>query len=346
LSNKKLREYGGDFTTVKVAVVGVGNMGKNHARVYSEIKNVELVAVTDIDAKAAKEIAERFNVKWYSSHLELLENEEIDAVSVATPTLTHYDVCADILGSEKHVLVEKPIAVTQEQANKMISIANTNNVILMVGHIERFNPAVLKLKEVIDANTLGDLVSLSAKRAGSYSPTGRAIFDVVLDFAIHDIDVMRYLIGHKVTSVYSKTLSKFFDLADYVSAILEFENGVYGVIESNLFTPTKIRAMNITGTKGYAEMDFINQDIELYGNLTRMEFSTYEDPILKYSSTVISRPFVPKNEPLKIELEHFLDCIAKKKTPITSGEEGKRNLQVAQMILISAKENTPVNISE
>jgi len=336
--------YGGDYTVVKVAVVGVGNMGKNHTRVYSEIKNAELVAVADIDPKAAKEIAERFNINWYSSHLELLKNEVSDAVSVATPTATHYNVCTDILGSGKHVLVEKPIAVTQEQAKKMISIANNNEVILMVGHIERFNPAVLKLKEMIDANTLGDLVSLSAKRAGLYCPSGRAIFDVVLDFAIHDIDVMRYLIGHKVKSVYSKTLSKLLNLTDYVSAILEFENGVYGIIESNLFTPKKIRAMHITGTKGYAEMDFINQDLELYGNLTSMEFRNYEDQILQYSNTVIGRPYIPKNEPLKIELEHFLDCIAKKKTPITSGEEGKKNLQIAQMILMSAKENKPVNL--
>ncbi len=329
--------YGGDFTAVKVAVVGVGNMGRHHARVYNELKSSELLAVADTNVRVAKEIAKKFNINWYPNHLKLLEEEDVDAVSVGTPTSMHCSICKDILNQKKHVLVEKPIALNLEQAEEMISCAKKNNVLLMVGHVERFNPAVLKLKAIMDDKSLGEIVSLSSRRVGFYTPGSREIIDVVIEFAIHDIDVMRFLVGSEVKSVYSRIESKFSNVKDFVSAVLEFENGIIGVIESNLFTPTKIRNMHVTGTKGYALLDYINQDISLYGQLTDKGFKDYEDLILKYSNTVIGRPFVAKNEPLKVELEHFLDCIISNKPPISNGEEGRKNLEVTQMMFAASE---------
>lgn len=319
-------------------------MGKNHVRIYSELKDSELVAIADINSQRAKEIGEMFNVNYYSSHLQLLQDEEVDAISVSTPTSTHYDICKDILNSRKHVLVEKPIASNREQAKKMIDLSKKNGILLMVGHIERFNPAVLKLKELLMEDFIGKIISLSARRVGYYKPEQRTIFDVVVDFSIHDIDVMRFLVEREIKSVYSKTKSILSQFEDYVSAILEFDNGISGIIESNLFTPTKIRTMQLTGTKGYAELDFINQDIMIYGNIEKEGQAASENQIFKYSNTIISRPFVAKNEPLKLELEHFLDCIISNKTPLTDGSEGLKNLEVAEMIMLSSKKNMPVNI--
>ncbi len=318
-------------------------MGKNHVRLYSELKDSELVAIADIDSQKAKEIGKKFNINWYSNYLQLLQEEEVDAISVSAPTSTHYEICKNILNSKKHVLVEKPISSNLEQAKNMIELSKRNGILLMVGHIERFNPAVLKLKELLTEDFLGEIVSLSSKRVGYYKPGQRAIFDVVVDFSIHDIDVMRFLVEHEVKSVYSKTKSILSELEDYVSAILEFENGVSGIIESNLFTPTQIRTMHITGTKGYAEIDFINQDITIYGNLEKEGHKASKNQILKYSNTIIGRPFVAKNEPLKLELEHFLNCIISNKTPLTDGNEGLKNLEVAKMIMLSSEKNMPVN---
>ncbi len=329
---------------MKTAVVGVGSMGKNHVRIYSELKDSELVAIADTDPQKAKEIGEKFNVSWYSDHLTLLAEEEVDAISVATPTSTHYDVCKDILNSKKHVLVEKPIATNREQAKKMIELSEKKGVILMVGHIERFNPAVLKLKELLMDDFIGEVISLSARRVGPYKTGQRAIFDVVVDFSIHDIDVMRFLVGSEVKSVYSKTKSILSQLEDYMSAILEFENGVSGLIESNLFTPTKIRTMYMTGTKGYAEIDFINQDVTIYGIFEYEDGNSNEIPILRYGNTIIGRPYIPKNEPLKLELEHFLDCISSNKSPLTDGLEGMKNLEVAETIMLSSNEDKPIKI--
>ncbi len=314
-------------------------MGRHHARVYNELKNSKLLAVADTNLSAAKEIGKKFNIRYYSDYLTLLDEEEVDAVSVATPTSAHCTICKDILSQKKHVLVEKPIALNLEQAREMINCAKKHNVLLMVGHVERFNPAVLKLKKIIDNKSLGEIVSLSARRVGFYIPGSREIIDVVIEFAIHDIDVMRYLTGSEVISVYSRIDSKFSNLKDFVSALLEFENGIIGVIESNLFTPTKIRTMHVTGTNGYAMLDYINQDISLYGQIADKGFEDFEDLILKYSNTIIGRPFIARNEPLKLELEHFVDCILSDKTPLTNGEEGLKNLEVAQMLFTASDKN-------
>lgn len=184
---------------IRVGVIGTGAMGQNHVRIYSEMDGVELVGISDIDKKRVEAMATQFKTKAFTDYKKMLA-EGLDAVSVVVPTKLHKQVVLDALDAEVHVLVEKPIADTTENADMMIAAAKKAGKILMVGHIERFNPAVIKLKEIIDSGALGKIVSISTKRVGPYNPRIRDV-GVILDIGVHDIDVISYLYGKRINSV-------------------------------------------------------------------------------------------------------------------------------------------------
>lgn len=189
---------------LKVAVVGIGVMGYNHARIYNELQkdgNVELVGLSDMNKDRLNEVSEEFGVKAFSNYMDLLE-EDLDAVSIVVPTFLHKEVALPFIKKGISVLIEKPIADTIENANEIIAEAEKNNVILSVGHVERFNPAVLKLKEHVEKGNLGDIVTMTAKRVGPMT-TRIADAGVILDLAVHDIDVMAFLANSKVKHVHA-----------------------------------------------------------------------------------------------------------------------------------------------
>lgn len=291
----------------RVGVIGVGNMGKNHARVYSKIAN--LVAVSDINEKLGREIATKYNAVFYKDYNEMLLGEKLDAVSVVAPTLMHKLIGLDCLKNKIPTLIEKPIAINVNEAREIALAAKKHSTLLMVGHIERFNPAVTKLKELIDGGRLGKIISLLAIRVG-IAPPNPSASDVALDLGIHDVDVFNYLLGKfpsKKKVLKTKLFSK--NVADSSTIILEYEK-VTAVIQTNWITPVKMRKLFVSGTEGYVEVDYIRQKLILHGKIldTRFDGSFYE--LISISNKApIKEVYISKKEPLKEELSYFLSNI-------------------------------------
>lgn len=316
---------------IHVAVIGVGAMGKNHARVYSELNGTKLVAVADIDETGAK-IAEKYNCKFYKDYKEMLKKENIDAVSIAVPTKFHKEIAIDAINTKKHVLVEKPITDNINDAKEIIKAAKENNIKLMVGHVERFNPAVQRLKEIIDEGRLGKLTSMIARRVGLFPPRIKDA-NVIIDLAVHDIDIFHYLIGSEPKEVYSSIGKALIDKReDYAELFLKY-NGITGFIQVNWITPIKIRNLSITGTKGYAELNYLTQELILYESNYKDGYDDFGDFIVKFGKPNKVEIGVEQKEPLKAELEHFIDCIKNNKEPSVNGEVALVALKIALRVV-------------
>ncbi len=311
---------------MKTAVVGAGNMGKHHARVYTELKGSNLVAIVDTNGKA-KEDAKRLGCNFYKSCNELIENEKPDAVSVCVPTSMHHKIASELIQAGVNVLIEKPISSSVSEANNLVDLSKKHNVKLMVGHIERYNPAVQKLKEIIKAGQLGEITSLLARRVGLFPPQIKDM-NVIIDLAVHDIDIFGYLLEKQPIEIFSNSGKAIGNREDYASILLKY-NGASGLIEANWITPVKIRLLNVTGTKGYAELNYITQNLVVHESNYEKGHDQFGDFVLKFGEPRRTEVHVEKQEPLKLELQHFLECIKSNKTPITSGEDALKTLDIA-----------------
>ncbi len=324
MKNKKNEER-----KIKAAVIGLGNMGKNHARIYHELEECELVAVADVNRKVGEELSQRFNCRYYEDYKKMLESEDMDCVSIVVPTKMHEEVALYCIGKKKHILLEKPITDNIKSAEKLIKNAKENNIKLMIGHIERFNPAVGKLKEIIDEGRLGKVISMIARRVG-ISPPQIKDANVIIDLAVHDIDIMNFLTGatvKKINAHAEKALLK--DREDYAEILMEYDNGASGFIQVNWITPIKVRNLVITGTKGYAELDYITQELKLYESIYEEKFDDFNEFIIKFGTPKTIDCHVEKKEPLKEELSSFIKSISEDKTPKTTGEDGLYALKIA-----------------
>jgi UDP-N-acetylglucosamine 3-dehydrogenase len=321
---------------IRVAVIGVGNMGKNHARVYSQIPESELVAISDVSKESVKRVASVCGTKWFLDYKKMFDKEEIDAVSIVVPTMKHEEVALDALDYGKHVLIEKPIAGSIKSAQRIVQRADKAGVNLMVGHIERFNPVVTRIKQLIDEGKLGRIFSISSKRVGPYANIKNDV-GVCLDLAIHDIDVMRFITNDEVSEVYAKIGNNLCLKEDYASILLTLQKGTTGLIETNWLTPTKIRRLDVTGTQGYATLDYISQELNLYGKVLSTNYEDYEELTMAYGQPFMAKMKIEKEEPLKIELKHFIQSIVNNNTPLVDGQAGIRNLRAALAAVKSAR---------
>ena len=314
--------------TINVGVIGVGAMGYNHARVYSKLENANLVAVADVVKPTLDKVCKKYKTKGYSEIEDLLKDPEIEAVSVCVPTTFHHEVVMEAIKHGKHVLVEKPIAFTAEEAEEMIKAAKDAGVKLATGHVERFNPAVQKAKELIENEVIGDLVTISAKRVGPLPPRIKDV-GVSIDLAIHDLDIMNYLFEENVTQVYGTMNSSFDDseFEDHAEIMVSFENESTGIIEVNWLTPYKRRELELTGTAGIISVDYIKQSIEVYGKFA-------QDIQIKHE------------EPLKCELKSFLNTVVEEKEPIITGEDGLKALKMVIAANKSSKDHRPISLNE
>ena len=294
---------------MKVGVIGVGSMGQNHARIYAEMPHVDLVGLADPDRARVVGLARTYGTRPYDDPGELLRQGP-DAVSIAVPTTLHRDVALAAIEEGVNVLVEKPIADTINNADRMIEAAEQRGVKLLVGHVETHNPAVVRLKQVIGQGQLGDIISVSAKRVGPYNPRVRDV-GIVLDLATHDIDVMCHLCGEEVEEVYALAGSVMHDHEDHAIVMLKFGHGVSGVVETNWLTPHKVRTLTVIGSKGIAEVDYLRKSLTLFDREWVREAK------------------VEQGEPLRLELERFIDCVRHRTPPQVTGEEARRALKVA-----------------
>ena len=309
---------------MRIGVIGTGAMGQHHLRIYSEMRDVELVGLCDVDRNRAQSLAKMYNTTPYFDHKELLK-QELDGVSVVVPTTLHKEMALAAIKSGTHLLVEKPIADTIENADIMINSAHDAKIKLMVGHIERFNPAVLKLKEIIDSGMLGKIVSISSRRVGPFNPRIRDV-GIIMDLGVHDIDVISFLYGRKINEVYTIAGNDIHTFEDHATILLRCDTNLSGMVETNWLTPNKIRKLTAIGLKGVAYLDYIKQTVEI------------EDAAWVRTAKVDSR------EPLKVELEHFIDSIRNGHEVISNGETSRHALQVAMAAIESYQKKKAIGI--
>jgi UDP-N-acetylglucosamine 3-dehydrogenase len=302
---------------LRAGAVGVGAMGKNHARVYSQLDGVELVGVADTNEALAAAVAESYGCKPYADYRDLL-GQGLDILSVVVPTTIHKQVALDAIRAGVNVLVEKPIADTVENADELIKAARDNSVKLMVGHVERFNPAIIKLKEMVNSGLLGDIVSISAKRVGPYNPRIRDV-GIIIDLGTHDIDVMSYMYGEKIKEVYALAGSVVHSQEDHAIITLNFKSGGSGVIDTNWLTPHKVRNLTVMGSKGIAEVNYIDETLRIFDR------------------EWVRDAKIEKEEPLKLEIVHFIECVRTDRRPLVSGKDGRHALAVALAAVESAR---------
>lgn len=318
---------------IKVAVIGVGAIGSQHARVYSEIPEVQLVAVCDIREATGKIIASKFNCKYYKDYKKLLSNEIIDAVSIAVPINLHKIVALEALKAEKHILLEKPIASNLKEAKTIIDEARKQRKIFTIGHVERFNPAVIELKKIIKRGRLGEILSVLIQRVGFF-PRSKPRVNIIIDLAVHDIDILNFLLQQKLSSIYAIGGSVF-GYADIEKAEILLKYGkIDSFIHVNWVTPVKIRKVFLTGMKGYIELNYLTQELTFYeGTYGEKVFKNFHEFIEKFSQPKTIKIKVKKQEPLKNELSYFVNAIRTKSQPQVTGEDALLALSIAEKVV-------------
>lgn len=318
--------------TCRVAVIGVGVMGSNHARIYRSLPGVKLVAVVESDKARGRETANKYECAYYRSLSDLLANESITAASVAVPTSLHAEVTGKLLESGIDVLVEKPLAPSVNECKHLGALAQARDAILMVGHIERFNPAVRELRKLIRGGTFGEITSLITRRVGLAPPRIRDA-DVVTDLAVHDIDIANYLVGRAPQDVYSNSgRGRLSDRLDFSEIFLNY-GSCNAIISVNWLTPLKIRKLSVTGTRSYGELDFVRQELLIYQSPGSQSFSDYGDFLQKFGHDNALRVPIATSEPLANELKYFIDCVTNRKTPEIGCVEATSVMQIIEKIV-------------
>jgi UDP-N-acetylglucosamine 3-dehydrogenase len=315
---------------LKVAVVGTGSMGMNHLRVLRDFseEQVHLVGIADPHEPSLKQAMSRFHVAGYADYREMVEKARPDLVAVVVPTHLHFEVASYMLDRGMNVLLEKPITSTVAEAFALIELARVRGVKLAVGHIERFNPAVIAVRRHLVAGELGTIFHLHARRLGPFPPRIRDV-GVTLDLATHDIDVMRYLADAEVEHVYSETRRHIHTThEDLLLGVLRFTNQAIGVLDVNWLTPTKVRELSITGEKGMYLINYLTQDVFFYENdYTAMDWDALR-ALTGVSEGTMTRLKIQKAEPLRLEYEAVTDAIRRDVAPPVSGEDGLAALRV------------------
>jgi predicted dehydrogenase len=299
------------MNSIRVGIIGVGYLGTQHARILSYLEEADLQAVADIDFQKALQIGNRHGVRYFENYEDMID--QIDAAVVATDTSAHFKVSENLLRHGKHVLVEKPITETVEQGERLLELAAKNGLILQVGHLERFNPAV----EAVE-NMISDPRFIEVQRLGSFSARSLDI-DVVLDLMIHDLDIILALIKDDVASIRSSGIHVVSEKTDIANARLEFRSGCVATLTASRVHQGKVRKLRIFEPTSYYSIDYIDQEVKVFP--------------LDGRQTDIKTLKIQKDEPLKRELKNFLECVDTGKMTKVSGEEGLRALRLAYDVI-------------
>lgn len=322
---------------IKVAVIGTGAMGRNHVRVYQEMPEVELVAVVDQHLPTAEAVGKVYRVPVYSDYREMLRQEQPDAVSIVVPTQEHYAVASALLKANCHILVEKPITQTMSEAYELIKLAEEKSLVLAVGHIERYNPAIVELKRRLAAGELGRIFQIHARRLGPFPMRIRDV-GVVMDLATHDLDIMQYLVGQPVSHVFAETKREVHALCeDLVIGVLRFQDSTLGLLEINWLTPTKIRELYVTGERGMFKVNYLTQDLYFFENAETENDSWNALNILQGVSqgSMVHFP-IQKKEPLRAELEAFVARVRGEESRVVDGNQAASTLALTLKLAESA----------
>jgi predicted dehydrogenase len=337
--------------TLRAAVIGAGSIGRHHVRVYNQLADVALAGVADPDAARRAAVERQYRVPAYASYEALIEAERPDLVSIAAPTVLHRPLAEACLERGIHVLVEKPMAATVEDARALIARAAAAGLVLAVGHVERYNPAVIELSRRLAAGEIGRLFQIHARRL---SPFPAYIHDVgvVMDLATHDLDILCELAGGTPARLHAETGRNVHrQYEDVLSAMLRFDNGVLGVLDVNWLTPVKVRELRVTGERGMFIVDYIAQDLFFYEN--RIAPSRWDAMALfrgvEEGDVVKAR--IGKVEPLEAELRAFAAAVAGRSeavaaAAVVSGEDGLRAVALATLLVEAGEGGRVLDVTE
>jgi predicted dehydrogenase len=310
---------------VKVGVIGIGNMGWHHARVLSLLRDADLIGVADPDSERGHLATEQFDCRWFADYREMLS--EVEAVCIAVPTLLHHPVGLACLQAGLHVLIEKPIAASQDEATALINAAHQAHRLLQVGHIERFNPAFRELIKVV-ANE--EVVVLEGRRHSPHSDRANDV-SVVLDLMIHDIDLVLELAQAPVVRLAAAGGRSAEGPIDYVNATLGFENGVVASLTASKMSHRKIRSLSAHCRSSLVETDFLNHTLHIHRRAHEWVSADHGE-LLYRNDGFIEEVSTTSIEPLYAELEHFLQCVRGRETPAVDGLQASRALKLADLI--------------
>ncbi|MGD0330741.1 MAG: Gfo/Idh/MocA family oxidoreductase [Nitrososphaeria archaeon] len=301
------------MTDVKIGVIGTGGWGKNHLRVLNELK--VLGAICDLNEDRARENSKKYGVEAYTDVDSFLKHD-LDGVIVSTPTKTHFQIASKVIESGRNLLVEKPFTYDVEEGEHLVKKAKEKKTIMTVGFIERFNPAMIEAKNLVSKGKIGDPLYLMFIRENRW-PAHILDVGVILDTTIHDIDLSRWFFGKEPTLVFARTGNFGLDRERVSALTLGFPEERSSLIISNWITPRKLRQLEIVGENGIISLDFITQEIKI----------DLEDRI--------DIPRIKYEEPLTLELRHFVESIKEKKQPEVTGEDGVKATKIAQAALTS-----------
>ncbi len=302
------------MTEIRTAVIGVGYLGEFHAQKYSALKNSKLVAVVDKQFERAQEVACEIGCSAYADYHELLG--KVDAVSIVVPTDLHYEVAAEFLQNKTHVLVEKPITTTIEQADELIILAKANNRILLVGHLERFNPAILAIEKEASC-----IRFIESHRLAPYNPRGTEV-SVILDLMIHDIDIILDIVDSEVEKIDASGTPVLSNDIDIANARIVFKNGCIANVTASRVSNKTERKMRIFQNDAYLSVDFQNRELATY---RKGDGELYPG----IPNIHIQKDTFEKSDALMSEIDHFLYCVETNTTPKVTGQDAKRALQTA-----------------
>ena len=297
---------------IRIGVAGLGRLGSIHAKIYSTLENAELAGICDIDENITRTTAESLRTSWCIDYKKLLDSK-LDAVSIVTPTILHYEVAKFFLQNKVHVLIEKPITKTLKEANDLIKIAQKNKLIIQVGHVERFNSAIQAIEKLSNKPRF-----IEVHRLGPFAPRVKDV-GVVLDLMIHDIDIVLGLTKSKVKNIDALGMKILTNHEDIANARIRFKNGTVCDLTASRVTSDSMRKIRIFQDDCYISIDYMAQEALIYK---------------KINDRIVSEKIdIQKEAPLQKELASFIDCVANNKKPVVSGKEAYEALKVALAIV-------------
>lgn len=304
---------------LRIGVIGVGHLGEYHVQKYKAIPDVELVGVVDTDPDRAREISQRYNVKSYGEHHHILPM--VDAVSLAVPTEKHFDVAKDILSKGVHLLIEKPITYHLEPADTLINMASKNNLILQVGLVERFNPAVVKMESMLNRP-----IFIESQRMHLFTTRGTDV-DVVLDLMIHDLDIILHVVPSEVKEIHAVGMSVITGKTDIANVRIIFENGTVGNLTASRVSEKMLRKIRIFQPDAYLAVDCLKREI----SVTRLDGNVKGSN--SFPQITSNKMTYPGSDPLADQIASFVNAVINGAKPVVTGNDGRNALKVALAII-------------
>ncbi len=321
---------------LKVGIFGVGHLGKFHLNNWKEIKQVELVGFYDPNDVAAQEVSQKYQLARFLDPGALMD--AVDAIDVVAPTNYHFDLCKLAIRKGKHVFVEKPLANTMDEARELLKLTKESNIKFQVGHVERFNPAFLSVKD-LDLHPM----FIEVHRLAQFNPRGTEV-SVILDLMIHDIDIILSLVKSEVKAISSNGVAVMTETPDIANVRIEFNNGCVANLTSSRISMKKMRKMRLFQKDAYIGIDFLNKKTEVIKLKTGPDIDVFsfdlETPDGGKKTISVSNPPVPETNAIRLELEKFCDAIINNTPTIVSEVDGYRAMDVAHQILQKIKNNS------